>query len=77
MDAFARGLICANEVLINTDYKKLREQRYKSFDQGDGAKFEKGELTLETISKIARANGEPRQISGKQELYEQIISNAY
>jgi len=77
MDAFARGLICANQVLINTDYKKLREQRYESFDQGDGAKFEKGELTLETINKIARANGEPQQISGKQELYEQIIANVY
>lgn len=77
MDAFARGLICANQVLINTDYKKLREQRYESFDQGDGAKFEKGELTLETINKIARANGEPNQISGKQELYEQIIANVY
>jgi xylose isomerase len=77
MDAFARGLICANQVLTNTDYKKLREQRYESFDQGDGAKFEKGELTLETINKIARANGEIQQISGKQELYEQIIANVY
>ena len=43
----------------------------------NGAKYEKGELTLEDLSVIARANGEPKPISGKQELFEQIISNAY
>jgi len=77
MDAFARGLISADHILKNTDYKKLRKKRYASFDGGNGAKFEKGELTLEEISKIARANGEPKQISGKQELFEQIIANSF
>lgn len=77
MDAFARGLIAADHVLQNTDYKKLRKDRYASFDNGNGAKFEKGELSLEEISKIARELGEPKQISGKQELYEQIVANAY
>jgi xylose isomerase len=77
MDVFARGLICADQVLKNTNYKKLREQRYGSFDSGNGAKYEKGELSLESLSNIARANGEPQQISGKQELFEQIIANAY
>ncbi len=77
MDAFARGLICADHVLKNTNYKKLRTERYASFDNGDGAKFEKGDLSLEDLSKIANSKGEPQQISGKQELYEQIIANAY
>ncbi|WP_264535461.1 xylose isomerase [Flavobacterium sp. N1736] len=77
MDVFARGLICADHILQNTDYRKLRTQRYSSFDGGNGAKFEKGELSLEDLSKIARANGEPQAISGRQELFEQIISNAY
>lgn len=77
MDIFARGLICADHILQNTNYKKLRAQRYGSFDSGNGAKFEKGELTLEELSQIARANGEPQPISGKQELFEQIVSNAY
>ena len=77
MDAFARGLIAADHVLQNTDYKKLRKDRYASFDNGNGAKFEKGDLSLEEISKIAKELGEPKQISGKQELYEQIIANAY
>lgn len=77
MDVFARGLIVADHILQNTDYKKLRSERYGSFDAGNGAKFEKGELSLEDLSNIARANGEPKPISGRQELFEQIISNAY
>ena len=77
MDVFARSLICANEILEKSDYKKLRAQRYQSFDGGSGAEFEKGKLSLEDLSKIARENGEPQQLSGKQELFEQIIANSY
>ncbi len=77
MDVFARGLICADHILKNTNYKELRQKRYSSFDGENGAKYEKGELTLEDLSAIARANGEPQPISGKQELFEQIISNAF
>lgn len=77
MDVFARGLICANNILENTNYRKIRKDRYASFDSGNGAKFEKGELSLEDLSKLARENGEPKQISGKQELLEQIITNSY
>jgi len=77
MDVFARGLICADQILKNTNYKNLRSERYSSFDAGNGSKFEQGQLTLEELSAIARANGEPKPISGKQELFEQIISNAY
>lgn len=77
MDVFARGLICADHILKNTNYKELRQKRYESFDGDNGAKFEKGELSLEDLSAIARAKGEPLQISGKQELFEQIIANAF
>ena len=77
MDVFARGLIVADHILQNTDYKKLRSERYGSFDAGNGARFEKGELSLEDLSNIAHVNGEPKPVSGKQELFEQIISNAY
>ncbi|WP_317168877.1 hypothetical protein [Flavobacterium undicola] len=66
-----------DRILKNTNYKNLRKQRYGSFDNGNGAKYEKGALSLEGLSEIARANGEPQQISGKQELFEQIIANTY
>jgi xylose isomerase len=77
MDVFARGLICADEILRKSNYKELREQRYGSFDGENGAKYENGELSLEDLSVIARAKGEPQPISGKQELFEQIIANAF
>ena len=74
MDVFARGLIVADHILQNTDYKKLRSERYGSFDAGNGARFEKGELSLEDLSNIARANGEPKPISGRQEYIENLIN---
>src|SRR6478672_6716766 len=42
MDAFARALIVADNVLTKSDYKKVRADRYASFDSGDGKKFEEG-----------------------------------
>ncbi|GLB51967.1 xylose isomerase [Neptunitalea chrysea] len=76
MDTFARGLICADNILKNTKYRQLRKERYESFDTGNGAEFEKGNLSLEQLSEIAKVTGEPQQRSGKQELFEQIIANA-
>lgn len=74
MDVFARALVIADTMLKESDYKKLRKARYASFDSGKGAEFEAGKLSLEDLRKIAIANGEPKQISGKQELYEQMIN---
>ena len=74
MDAFARALVVANNVLTKSDYLKLRKQRYASFDKGDGKAFEDGKLSLEDLRKLALKNGNPKQISGKQELYEMLIN---
>lgn len=75
MDTFARALMAAADILENSDYRKLRKDRYASFDKGDGKAFEEGKLTLEDLRKIALNSAEPAQISGKQELYEMIINN--
>ncbi|MGQ1891197.1 xylose isomerase [Thermophagus sp. OGC60D27] len=74
MDVFARALKAADRILSESDYKKMRAQRYASFDSGKGAEFEQGKLTLEDLRKIALESGEPALISGKQELYEQLIN---
>jgi xylose isomerase len=74
MDVFARALVSAASILETSDYKKLRAERYASFNSGDGKAFEEGKLTLEELRNIAARNGEPMQISGKQELYEAIIN---
>lgn len=74
MDTLARGLIIADQILRESNLLKLRRQRYASFDSGDGARYEKGELGLEELRDLAIKRGEPKQISGKQELYESIIN---
>jgi xylose isomerase len=74
MDVFARSLLIAEKILTESNYIELRKERYSSFDSGSGAKFEKGELTLENLRELAIKNGEPKQLSGRQELYEQIIA---
>jgi len=74
MDTFARALMVANDILTKSPYKKLRAERYASFDSGKGAEFEQGKLTLADLRDIAANNNEPKQISGKQELFENIIN---
>jgi xylose isomerase len=74
MDTFARALIVADKVRTDSDFLKMRQERYASFDSGDGANFEDGKLTLEDLRELALKMGEPEQISGKQELYESIIN---
>lgn len=75
MDAFARALVIAEAIIKDSDYEKIRKQRYSSFDKGDGKKFEKGQLTLEDLNSYASKHGEPDQISGRQEMMENIINN--
>jgi xylose isomerase len=74
MDVFARALMIAERILNESDYMKMRNTRYASFDSGKGAEFEAGRLTLEDLYANARVVGEPALVSGKQELLEQLIN---
>ena len=74
MDAMARALESAAKLLEESPYRQMLAQRYASFDSGLGKDFEDGKLTLEDIVAYAKRNGEPKQISGKQELYEAIVN---
>ena len=75
MDAFARAMVIADDILQNSAYKKMKKNRYASFDQGLGKDFEEGKLTLENLREFAIKNGEPMQMSGKQEMLENLINN--
>jgi xylose isomerase len=75
MDAFARAMVIADDILQHSSYKKFKQQRYASFDGGLGKAFEEGKLTLENLREYAIQHGEPKQTSGKQELLENIINN--
>ncbi len=74
MDAFARALITADNVLQRSDYKKNRSQRYASFDSGKGKEFEDGKLSLEDLRAYALQNGAPATRSGRQEYFENMIN---
>ena len=74
MDAMARALENAADLLENSPIKKMVADRYASFDSGKGKEFEEGKLSLEDIVAYAKQNGEPKQTSGKQELYEAIVN---
>ncbi len=73
-DTFARGLLVAEKILTESKYNALRKERYASFDSGEGKRFETGELTLEALASIGMNHSNPKRISGKQELFENLIN---
>lgn len=74
MDAMARALENAAEILERSELPRMVKERYASFDSGKGKDFEDGKLSLEDLVAYAKEHGEPAQISGKQELYETIVA---
>ena len=74
MDVFARALVTADKIISESDYQKIRSNRYASYDAGKGKDFENGQLTLEDLRNIAIAGGEPATVSGKQEFIENLIN---
>lgn len=74
MDVMAQALLSAAAILEQSPYLQMRQARYASFDSGIGKDFEDGKLTFEQVYEYGKSVGEPKQISGKQELYESIIN---
>ena len=70
-----RGLLIADSVLADPRMHSLRQGRYNSLDSGDGERFENRELDLPALRDIAAAAGELVQLSGKQELMENLIND--
>ncbi len=74
MDTFARALLAANAILEDGEYSEVRKLRYASFDSGKGRQFEQGKLSMVELRELAHKNGEPEQISGRQEYFENLLS---
>lgn len=75
IDTFARALLITEKVMTHTDFKKIVDQRYSSFDAGKGKAFKEGILDLSALHQIAHTQGELNPTSGKQELLENIIND--
>jgi xylose isomerase len=74
MDTFARALLAAHAILEDGEFVGLRKARYASFDSGNGKKFAQGKLSLNSLSTLAHRKGEPEQISGRQEYFENLLN---
>ncbi len=74
MDACARALLNAVEIMEKSPIPAMLKERYASFDSGMGKDFEDGKLTFEQVYEYGKKVGEPAQTSGKQELYEAIVA---
>ncbi|MDR0555063.1 MAG: xylose isomerase [Treponema sp.] len=74
MDAFAVGLEVASRMLSDSKLSGFIKKRYASFDSGDGAKFEKGQMKLEELAKLGNDYGKAGIVSGKQERLENLLN---
>ena len=74
MDAFAHGLEVAHALLMQSPWEQWRAERYSSFDSGKGKDFTDGKLSFADLRELAVKSGEPKQISGKQERYENLLN---
>ena len=73
-DTFARGLLIAEALIKKSNYEVLLEKRYASFTSGKGLDFVRDALSLNDLYDYAKVTGAPEQISGKQELFENILN---
>lgn len=74
MDSMARALESAAAILSESKIPTMLKERYASFDGGVGKQFEEGKLTFEEVYAYGKKVNEPKQTSGKQELYEAILN---
>jgi len=74
MDSFARALLVAERILVDSEYSTLRRERYASFDNGKGKEFEEGKLSLEQLANLTIQTGQPATRSGRQEYFENLIN---
>ncbi|HWU70242.1 MAG TPA: xylose isomerase, partial [Pseudoxanthomonas sp.] len=64
----------AHALLTESPWEQWRKDRYASFDGGAGKDFEDGKLGLADLHALAVKQGEPKQASGKQERYENLLN---
>lgn len=74
MDAFARGLKNACRMQHEAVLSRAKDDRYKSFKSGIGAKITAGTTSLEELEEYIQKTGEPEQKSGQQEHFEGVFN---
>ena len=74
MDAFARGLKAAAQMIKDKTLAKFVKARYAGWDRPLGKKIENGRVGFKQLEAYTLKNGEPRIQSGRQEMLENILN---
>ncbi len=75
MDAFAKGLLVAHQMIQDKALSKFIDERYSSHNSGIGQQIMSGKVTMEDVDKWARNEKNPVLQSGRQEMLENIINS--
>jgi xylose isomerase len=75
MDAFARGLLIAQQIIDDGIIDKCIEERYASHRTGIGARMAAGDVGLEEVERWVLGAGKPELKSGGQEMLENILNS--
>jgi xylose isomerase len=76
MDAFARGLKTAANLIKDKALDKFVTERYKSFDSGIGKKIDQGKTNFAELEKyVLGLKKGPMPSSGRQEMMENILND--
>ena len=74
MDTLAHALLIADKIIQDGEMDSYLQQRYAGYQQGIGAKIMQGSATLVELEQWAINQGEPKKISGRQELRESLFN---
>ena len=74
MDAFARGLLIAHEIINDKVFSKFIAERYSSYGTGIGAKIMGGKVGFQELEQWIIKQGAPELESGRQEMLENILN---
>jgi xylose isomerase len=74
MDAFARGLKIAAKLLKDRALSVPLKQRYAGWDKPLGKAIESGKIGFKGLEEYVAKHGEPKRISGRQEMLENILN---
>ena len=75
MDAFARGLKIAHNIVQDGRLDEFVKERYASFDSGIGRKIEQGKVGFAELEKHALGLNEAALGSGRQEMLENLLND--
>jgi xylose isomerase len=74
IDTLARALMAADKILKHGELDKFRQDRYASYDSGNGQAFANGALDLKALYELALESPEPKVVSGRQEYLENLLN---